>query len=251
MRLTESVTVMGLPGSGKSTLVSKLLAVNPGFDPVYEPITENVKECLRNFYVSPDMYMFQLQTGMLSAWLSAFSAVVPSEFESHPDYLKHLVQEEALYSGQTSLPKLIVDTGPDTAKVYIKAGNDLCYLTDKEYLACLEMYSVSEKYWNHLLPKEVFYLRTSPHVAYERIKKRGNHYENPVTAAYLEALHNSFEEYISTLPSVTVIEYDHPPQYKNRGYCPECDGAGFTIHEKLCYGKLDKMEVIDCAYCTN
>lgn len=62
------------------------------------------------------------------------------------------------------------------------------------------MYNILQEWYNYLMPTiqvDLFvYLRTTPKVAYERMKKRGRPEENLISLEYFEKLHELHEKWL-------------------------------------------------------
>lgn len=168
--------IEGNIGAGKSTFLRLISHHLPEIKTVDEPVdswqnTVYGKSLLTNFYEDPQRwaYTFELLTMM-------------SRMQS---YLQHdhqgtlHIAERSIYSG-----------------FYCFARNSYAqrFMNDLEWQAYQEWFAQLTHQCS--VPKGFIYLRVSPEIAYERIKKRKRHAEKTITLAYLKQIHQQHESFL-------------------------------------------------------
>ncbi len=164
-------------GAGKSTFLKLIGQQIPEIKTSLEPVTDweqavYGKSLLANFYQEPKRWAYTFET------LTMICRV--------QDYLKEQTD------GQPKIIERSVYSG-----FYCFALNSYTegYLTDLEWSIYQEWFSmlVPQKC---IPPRGFIYLRVSPEVAYERIKKRNRHAEKTMSLAYLKLIHQRHESFL-------------------------------------------------------
>ncbi len=163
------VTISGNIGSGKTTCLSNLQLIfneNNNTSMFYEPI-DKWGEWLDKFYKNPQKYAFGFQMQIFLSFL-------------------YIDQE------QINKNKLIITERCPHDSLYIFSKNALnSGLIDRSEFDIIKEFS-DKLSW---LSNVYIYIRTSPEVSYERIKKRSRGSEKDISIDYLYNLHNLYEEY--------------------------------------------------------
>ena len=198
--------IEGNIGAGKSTFL-RLIAENLKEATVaLEPLQDwqksfNGVNILDNFYSDPKRWAYTLET------LTLMSRVKEHIKEQGSSNRFHLV-ERSIYSGHYCFAKNCYETG---------------LLSDLEYKIYLE-------FFNLLIlkrcqpPKGFIYLKVSPEVAIERIKKRNRSSESLIPISYIEQIDQKHEEFlikklgvIEDLKSVPVLVINCDQEFENNG----------------------------------
>ncbi len=168
----------GNMGAGKTTFLRLLAAHMPAIQTVEEPInswqsTVYGKSVLTNFYENPKRwaYTFELLTMICRV----------------EEHLKMQINENQIKIGERSI----------YSGYYCFAHNSYAqhFMTDLEWQMYQEWFSLLIP--NKCLPPKGFiYLRVSPEIAYERIKKRNRHAEKTLSFAYLKQIHRRHESFL-------------------------------------------------------
>lgn len=171
------IAVAGNIGVGKSTLV-ELLCTRLGWEPFYEPVTQN--PYLEDFYREMSTWAFHSQVFFLTHRLRAHH-----QLTRHPS---SVIQDRSVYE----------DAEVFAHNLYLQG-----YLSERDYATYRELY---ETVIEILPPPDlVVYLRASVPTLLKRIARRGREYERRIPAAYLDGLNQLYEAWIASFRLCPVL----------------------------------------------
>jgi len=175
--MKKFVAVAGNIGVGKSTLV-EMLCVRLGWEPFYEPVTEN--PYLADFYKDMDAWSFHSQVFFLTHRLRSHYRL-----GQHPS---SVVQDRSVYE----------DAEIFAQNLYLQG-----HIQQRDYQTYRDLYETTSR----LLPPPdlVVYLRASVSTLLNRISSRGRDYERRITPDYLTGLNNLYEQWIENFTLCPVL----------------------------------------------
>jgi len=168
------VSIEGNIGAGKSTMLKHFQKYSD-VEIVPEPVAEwcDVKghNLLQKLYEDPKRWSFQFQS-----------------------YVQ-LTRLQLLNKKTTSSVKIIERSIQNNRFCFLENAKKDGSLSGAELEVLFSWYNWLDK--NLGLPLDlIVYLRTSPEVAYERLRQRGRKEESDVPMKYIEGLHHSYEEWL-------------------------------------------------------
>ena len=175
--MKKFVAVAGNIGVGKSTLV-ELLCVRMGWEPFYEPVTEN--PYLADFYADMDAWSFHSQVFFLAHRLRAHY-----NLSQHPD---SVVQDRSVY---------------EDAEIFAQNLFLQGHIQPRDYQTYRELYETTMRFLPP--PDLVIYLRASVSTLENRIRNRGRAYERTIPSDYLHGLNNLYEAWIDNFTLCPVL----------------------------------------------
>lgn len=180
--MKKFVAVAGNIGVGKSTLVAKLCA-NLGWEPFYEPVTEN--PYLADFYNDMTTWSFHSQVFFLTHRLRALH-----QLTKHPS---SVIQDRSVY---------------EDAEVFAQNLFMQGHIQPRDYQTYRELYQTVMEFLPP--PDLVIYLRASVVTLSKRISGRGRDYERTIPFEYLSSLNDLYEKWIEgfTLCPVLTVPAD-------------------------------------------
>lgn len=188
--MKKYIVVAGNIGVGKSTLV-QLLCRRMGWDPFYEPVTEN--PYLGDFYQNMEAWSFHSQVFFLAHRLQIQHAVI-----KHPG---PVIQDRSIYE----------DAEIFALNLYLQG-----YLSQRDYETYRALYQAMTDFLP--LPDLVIYLRASVSTLLHRIEQRSRDYEKTISPEYLQRLNDLYRQWIDhftlcpvlTVPSDDLDYVAHP-----------------------------------------
>ena len=175
--MKKFIAIAGNIGVGKSTLV-QLLCEHLGWEPFYEPVTEN--PYLSDFYKDMKAWSFQSQVFFLSHRL-----------QIHQQLLKFpgsVVQDRSIYEDAEVFARNLAVQGD---------------FSERDYLTYHTLYQTLTEFLPP--PDLVIYLRASVPTLQRRISRRNRDYERTIAPAYLEQLNRLYEEWINSFTLCPVL----------------------------------------------
>ena len=190
--MKKFVAVAGNIGVGKSTLVT-LLCSHLGWEPFYEPVTEN--PYLADFYHDMAAWSFHSQIYFLTHRLRAHY-----QLAQHPT---SVVQDRSVY---------------EDAEIFAQNLFLQGHIQPRDYQTYRELYETVMRFLPP--PDLVVYLRASVSTLINRISRRGRDYERTIAPEYLESLNNLYESWINnfTLCPVLTVPSDHLDYVSHPGH---------------------------------
>jgi deoxyadenosine/deoxycytidine kinase len=175
--MKKYVAVAGNIGVGKSTLV-EMLCVRLGWEPFYEPVTEN--PYLADFYRDMSAWAFHSQVFFLAHRLRSHYRL-----GQYPD---SVVQDRSVYE----------DAEIFAQNLYLQG-----HINQRDYQTYRELYESTTR----LLPPPdlVVYLRGSISTLMHRISNRGRDYERTIAPDYLNGLNSLYEQWIDNFTLCPVL----------------------------------------------
>lgn len=170
--------VEGNIGAGKSTFLSLVKEHISAIDVVPEPLhtwqsEEHGLSLLHNFYQDPQRWGFSMETFTMA------SRVI-EHLKDQEHINSNRLMERSIFSGHYCFAKNSYESG---------------FLTTFEW-------NVYTSWFNLLIPSKCalpsgfIYLRVSPEIAYERLKKRSRSGEEQIPLAYLQQLHACHDKFL-------------------------------------------------------
>ena len=175
--MKKFVAVAGNIGVGKSTLV-ELLCVRMGWEPFYEPVTEN--PYLADFYKDMHAWAFHSQVFFLTHRLRSHYRL-----GQHPS---SVVQDRSVYE----------DAEIFAQNLYLQG-----HIQSRDYQTYRELYETTMRFLPP--PDLVVYLRASVPTLMNRISHRGRAYEQTITSEYLGGLNNLYETWIDNFTLCPIL----------------------------------------------
>jgi deoxyadenosine/deoxycytidine kinase len=202
--MKKFVAVAGNIGVGKSTLVA-LLAERLGWQPFYEPVTEN--PYLSDFYQDMRSWAFHSQIFFLTHRLRMHRLLL--------DHPTSAIQDRTVY---------------EDAEVFACNLFRQGLIDERDYHSYHELYTVLTEFLPP--PDLVVYLRASVDTLTGRIQNRGRTYERKIDPVYLKQLNQLYEEWIArfALCPVLTVPADRINYVSNSGHM---DLIVRKIQEKL------------------
>jgi deoxyadenosine/deoxycytidine kinase len=193
------VAIEGNIGAGKTTLAHQLVNYCDQYDSVkFELFEEPVSEwkcfgqqqtnLLNLMYENPTKYSFDFQLAAL------------------------LTKCEQLYNyTKSTKTNILVERTIEAQTMvfvpHLKLNN---HLTDCQYEILIRIMNFQIK-MNNLKPDLYIYLRTTPEIAKQRIKKRGRMEEKDINIEYLQELHDKYEKWFENpAENIIIINGDEP-----------------------------------------
>jgi deoxyadenosine/deoxycytidine kinase len=202
--MKKFVAIAGNIGVGKSTLV-KMLCDEMGWDPFYEPVTEN--PYLADFYRDMPAWAFHSQVFFLTHRLRSHF-----QLAQHPN---SVIQDRSVY---------------EDAEIFAQNLFEQGHITPRDYQTYRELYEITAQFLPP--PDLVIYLRASVPTLLSRISNRGRDYERSIATEYLDGLNKLYETWIDnfTLCPVLAVPAD------------DLDYVAHTGHLRLIVAKVaDKL----------
>lgn len=155
-----------------------MLCVRMGWEPFYEPVTEN--PYLQDFYKDMSAWSFHSQVFFLTHRLRSHY-----KLGQHPT---SVVQDRSVY---------------EDAEIFAHNLFLQGYINRRDYQTYRDLYETTSR----LLPPPdlVVYLRASVPTLQNRISNRGRDYERTITSDYLQGLNNLYEEWIENFTLCPVL----------------------------------------------
>lgn len=190
--MKKFVAIAGNIGVGKSTLV-KMLCERTGWEPFYEPVTEN--PYLADFYSDMNAWSFHSQVFFLTHRLRSHY-----KLSQHPD---SVVQDRSVYE----------DAEIFAQNLYLQG-----HIQERDYQTYRDLYETMMRFLPP--PDLVIYLRASVPTLRNRISNRGRDYERTITPEYLQGLNNLYETWIDNfvLCPVLAVPADHLDYVSHPGH---------------------------------
>lgn len=190
--MKKFVAVAGNIGVGKSTLV-EMLCVRLGWEPFYEPVTEN--PYLEDFYKDMGAWSFHSQVFFLTHRLRSHYKL--------GQYPNSVVQDRSVYE----------DAEIFAYNLFLQG-----HINQRDYQTYRDLYETTSR----LLPPPdlVVYLRASVPTLLKRIANRGRDYERTITPDYLHGLNDLYEQWIEnfTLCPVLAVPADDLDYVSHSGH---------------------------------
>ncbi|MDL1912305.1 deoxynucleoside kinase [Chloroflexi bacterium CFX6] len=190
--MKKFVAVAGNIGVGKSTLV-EMLCVRLGWEPFYEPVTEN--PYLEDFYKDMGAWSFHSQVFFLTHRLRSHY-----KLGQRPN---SVVQDRSVYE----------DAEIFAYNLFLQG-----HINQRDYQTYRDLYETTSR----LLPPPdlVVYLRASVPTLLKRIANRGRDYERTITPEYLHGLNDLYEQWIEnfTLCPVLAVPADDLDYVSHSGH---------------------------------
>jgi deoxyadenosine/deoxycytidine kinase len=180
--MKKYIVVAGNIGVGKSTLV-QMLSNQLGWDPFYEPVTEN--PYLSDFYGDMNMWGFHSQVFFLAHRLQIHHAIL-----KHP---VSVVQDRSIY---------------EDAEIFARNLSIQGQFNLRDYETYRALY---QAVYDFLPPPDlVIYLRASVSTLIHRIMQRNRSYEMSISPEYLQQLNDLYRQWIDhfTLCPVLTVPAD-------------------------------------------
>lgn len=177
--MKKFIAVAGNIGVGKSTLV-RLLCGKMGWEPFYEPVTEN--PYIADFYKNMDAWSFHSQVFFLTHRLRIHQRIL-----SFPG---SVIQDRSIYE----------DAEVFAHNLYVQG-----HLNDRDYETYRALYLTVADFIPP--PDLVIYLRATSTTLQRRIGLRDRDYERRIPTEYLDQLNELYEKWISSFilcPVLTV-----------------------------------------------
>jgi deoxyadenosine/deoxycytidine kinase len=176
------IAVAGNIGVGKSTLVG-LLCQRLGWQPFYEPVTEN--PYLTDFYADMQAWAFHSQIYFLTHRLRIHRQLL--------NYPNSVIQDRSVY---------------EDAEIFARNLHLQGAINRRDYDTYWDLYRVLVEFLPP--PDLVIYLRASTATLLARISRRNRDYERTISANYLDQLNHLYESWISgfTLCPVLTVPAD-------------------------------------------
>ncbi|KAL5491979.1 hypothetical protein EMCRGX_G017360 [Ephydatia muelleri] len=169
------IAVEGNIASGKSTLLKKLSQIN-GVEVLIEPVDKwrnlNGGNVIGRMYEDAPRWGFLFQSYVL---------VTMMELHNKPLTSPICLLERSVFSARYC---------------FVENLHKNKVIDDMEYGCYCHWFDYIMKQ-NPPHVDLIVYLRTSPDVCFERLQQRGRKEEQPVTRAYLQSLHDRYEEWLS------------------------------------------------------
>ena len=166
--MQKYIVVAGNIGVGKSTLVH-LLCERMGWDPFYEPVTEN--PYLADFYENMQAWSFQSQVFFLAHRLKIQHSII-----KHPGLV---IQDRSIYEDAEIFAYNLFLQGQFSRRDW--DTYQALYQSIKDFLPP---------------PDLVIYLRASVSTLLHRIMLRNRNYEMSISPEYLQNLNNLYRQWI-------------------------------------------------------
>jgi deoxyadenosine/deoxycytidine kinase len=209
--MKKFIAVAGNIGVGKSTLVH-LLCEKMGWEPFYEPVTEN--PYIADFYKDMNAWSFHSQVFFLTHRLRIHQRIL--------SFSGSVIQDRSIYE----------DAEVFAHNLYVQ-GN----LNERDYETYRALYLTVSDFIPP--PDLVIYLRATAPTLQRRISLRDRDYERKIPTEYLDQLNKLYEQWINNFalcPVLTVpaddLDYVAHPRH--------CDLIMAKVQEKL----TGKEEVI-------
>jgi deoxyadenosine kinase len=175
------IGIAGMIGAGKSTL-AEALGTHLGIDCYYEPVADN--EYLADFYRDTARYSFAMQVYLLNR-----------RFQQH---------QEIIWRGRSAVQDRTIYEDSIFAKMLAKTG----LMDERDYRTYVDLFRNMSNFM--CKPSVIIYLDVSPAGSAERIRMRSRDVESQIPLAYLEALHEGYEEFVASISKVIpVIRVDY------------------------------------------
>jgi deoxyadenosine/deoxycytidine kinase len=175
--MKKFVAVAGNIGVGKSTLV-EMLCVRMGWEPFYEPVTEN--PYLVDFYKDMDAWSFHSQVFFLAHRLRSHF-----QLSQRPS---SVVQDRSVY---------------EDAEIFAKNLYLQGHILLRDYQTYRDLYETTMQFLPP--PDLVIYLRASVPTLMNRISHRGRAYEQTITSEYLHGLNDLYETWIDNFTLCPIL----------------------------------------------
>jgi deoxyadenosine/deoxycytidine kinase len=177
------VAIAGNMGSGKTTL-TKLLSDRFGWEPFFEPVSEN--PYLSDFYGDMRRWAFHLQVCFLTRRFEGHQQILQSDISA--------LQDRTIYEDWEIFARNLYESGQ---------------MEERDWHA----YSLlAEVMCQHLTPPDLMvYLRKSVPRLVERIRTRGRAYEQSIPLDYLTRLNEHYERFVAGYKRgrLLVIDAEH------------------------------------------
>ena len=170
------IAFSGIIGAGKTTLaenIGKYFSI-----PVYKEDIQN-QEILSKFYKDKKKYAFPLQIQLLSQRLEQQHKITWSNDGS--------IQDRSIYEDL----------------VFVRSFVKLGLLSNVEADIYENLFTVVSANLKH--PTCIVYLKTTPEIALERIKKRGRDIEQNMDLEYVKNLCNAYEDFIQDISCIIPV----------------------------------------------
>ncbi len=190
--MKKFIAIAGNIGVGKSTLV-QMLCNAMGWDPFYEPVTEN--PYLADFYADMAAWSFHSQVYFLAHRLRTHF-----QLSQHPN---SVIQDRSVY---------------EDAEIFAQNLFDQGHLQGRDYNTYRELYETAVQFLPP--PDLVIYLRASVPTLQQRISLRGREYERTIAPEYLQSLNELYEDWIDnfTLCPVLAVPADDLDYVAHNGH---------------------------------
>lgn len=175
--MKKFVAIAGNIGVGKSTLV-KMLCDQLGWDPFYEPVTEN--PYLADFYQDMSAWAFHSQVFFLTHRLRSHFNLA-----QHPN---SVVQDRSVY---------------EDAEIFARNLYQQGNIQERDYWTYRDLYETAVQFLPP--PDLVIYLRASVPTLLHRIDSRGRDYERRIAPEYLQNLNDLYEAWIDNFTLCPVL----------------------------------------------
>ena len=212
-------------GAGKSTFLTMLAQHTPSVSVALEPLHEWQNQIygqslLANFYQDPKRWAYTFEN------LTLISRVQNHLIEQQNNHPWRIV-ERSIYSGNY---------------VFARNSYESAFLTPIEWQIYQEWFTILT-HSKCFAPQGFIYLRVSPEVAFERIKKRNRRAEKKLTLAYLRQVHAKHEEFLIQKRVTCASLIDVPILVLNVDQEFEADTAHFYEHTQQVQKFLQKTGI--------
>ena len=169
------IAIEGNIGAGKSSLVRRL-ARDFNINGIYEKYREN--PFLEKFYKSPDRFALHVELGFLA-----------ERYRQMNEEIKPAIVQSA---------HVVSDYHFSRSDIFARVN-----LGRSEYLLFQGIFRMMQS--KMVFPELYVFLNVPIYILADRIKRRGRQMENRISTGYMEALNNSYMQYIQSMENQTVV----------------------------------------------